>query len=163
MQLHADLGRPAPSRYAITFGGLRRTVAGVLGVLAGVVAYVAGAVPVSARLHLDGAAAYWMAAGVLCFILAAVGWGKYLTGRRFGNWSERAITLYVLAIGLAMFGFGIWRQIAFDAARRRCVDALAAGEDVHARTRVYRSTERLPTLDSGSTPRTITCERLLHS
>jgi len=135
----------------------------VLSVVAGIVAYIAAAVGVSARLHLEAESAYWMSFGVLCLLLVLVGWARYLRLRWMGGWSERGIGLYVLAIGLGMFAFGLWRQMAVDAARRRCVEALAAAGDVHARIQVYQSHATLPTLSKGGAENTMTCERLVHS
>ena len=161
-QFHADLThRHPPSRSDISPGGLARALGLGVAVLAGVVTYVFVAVAVSARLHLESESAYWMGAGVLCLLIAAVGWGRYLAGRRLANWSERGITLYVLAIGVGMFGFGLWRQRAVADARHRCREALAGADDVHARLLVYRTNEHLPTVDSDRG--TVTCEQLLHS
>ena len=163
-QFHVSLGQKKRGRNDITITGLARTVALGVGVLAGVSVYIVVAFAVSARLHLDGSAAYWMSAGVLCLLVTAVGWARYLARRRLENLpGERWIALYVLVIGVGMFGFGLWRQIAVAEARRRCREALEAAEDVQARLRVYRSTERIPSLDSKIDPPTLTCERLLHS
>ena len=84
-----------------------------------------------------------------------------MLGRRLENWGEGAITIYVVAIGLALFGAGLWRQIAVVHARHRCREALAAADGVHARLLVYRTNEHLPTLDSDRG--TVTCEQLLHA
>lgn len=131
-------------------------------VAAGLGAYIALAFRISAWLRLEGDSAYWMGAGVLCLLLSAFGWGRYLVGRRLEHWGQGAITLYVVAIGLGMFGFGVWRQIAVGHARQRCREALAAAEGVQARLRVYRTNEHLPGIDEGA-PGTVTCEQLLHS
>jgi hypothetical protein len=162
-QYHVALGQKKPGPNDITLRGLGRTAALGLVVLAGLVAYGFVAVKVTALLHLEGESAYWMSAGVLCLLAVLLGWARHLRTRGMTNWGERAIALYVLAIGLGMFGFGLWRQRAFDAARRRCLEALAAADDVHQRLRVYRTIESLPTLSKGGAERTMTCERLVHS
>jgi hypothetical protein len=161
-QYHVALGQKKPGPNDITLSGLARTAKLGLVVLAGLVAYSFVAVKATALLHLEGESAYWMSAGVLCLLAALLGWARHLRTGGMANWGERGIALYVLVIGLGMFGFGLWRQLAFDAARRRCVEALSAADDIHQRLRVYRSIETLPTLSKGGKATTMTCERLVH-
>ena len=161
-QYHVALGQKKPGPNDITLGGLARSAKLMLVVLAGLVAFGFVAVKVAALLHLEGESAYWMSAGLLCLLGVLLAWaGRHRTGR-MANWGDRGIALYVLAIGLAMFGFGLWRQLAFDAARRRCIEALAAADDVHQRLQVYRTTESLPTSLKDYGGGTMTCERLVH-
>ena len=161
-QFHADLThRHTPSRYDISPGGLARLLGLGIAVAAGLGAYILVAFAVSARLHLERDAAFSMGFGVLCLLASAFGWGRYLVGRRLENWGEGAITIYVVAIGIALFGAGLWRQIAVVHARQRCREALVAADDLHARLLVYRTNEHLPTLDSHRG--TVTCEQLLHA
>jgi hypothetical protein len=166
MQLHADLGHPTPGRYVFNAARFPRIAAVVLGVLAGLTVYIAAAVGITARLHLEGESAYWMAAGVLCVLLVLVGWARFLRVRRWmRSWSDNAVAVYVVVIGLGMFGFGLWRQIVFAEARHRCMAALAEAEGAHARMRVLYGSPpiRLPTLSKTRSATTVTCEQLVHS
>ncbi len=144
---------------------MARTATAGIGVLAGLVVYIAGAVGISAGLHLEGESAYWMATGVLFLLVVVAGGARFLQLRWLGSLSDRAIAVYVLVIGLGMFGFGFWRQIVFDQARRGCLEALAAADGVHARMRVLYGSPaiRLPTLSKSHPATTVTCERLVHS
>lgn len=162
MQLNANLEHHEPPS-ALSARGLMRAATATVTVLIGLSVYVAIVVFVSVRLRLDGTAAYWMAAGLLCLLLAAVGWARLLRVRSLVLLSDRAITLYVVAAGIVMLVFGARREVAFERAKRRCLAALANAENIHQRMRVlYGTRASLPTMGDDGSPSTLTCERLVH-
>ena len=127
MQLNANLEHHEPPS-ALSARGLMRAATATVTVLIGLSVYVAIVVFVSVRLRLEGTAAYWMGAGLLCLLLASLGWARwavFLRVRTLGIRSNLAVTLYVVAAGIVMLVFGARREVAFERAKRRCLAALA--------------------------------------
>jgi hypothetical protein len=146
-----------PVRRASAPSPLQWLAFGVM-VAAGIVAYILAFVALARALHLEDQAAFSISGGGLFALIGLLGLSPLLNDA----WVPNPIAIYVLAAGLVLVGFGIWRETLIVRGRIECTQALASESDVHRRLRLLDSlgAKGIPNLDEGAFTN-LSCRELL--